>query len=102
MFKGLDEKTEDDLARRVLRELQDEYEKIELNLKATDNALGHITNNDERQVLSNVLQRFIQARSNLEELAFSMDISIDILNGSRGAAHNSIKKSIRKHDLNTQ
>jgi hypothetical protein len=90
----------EDLARRVLRELQDEYGAIDLKLMATNTALDDSTSNDERQVLANVLQRFIQARSNLEELTSSMGIPIDIINGNLGVAHNSTKIRVRKDSVN--
>lgn len=100
LAENLSDNEAEDLARRVLRELQDEYGAIDIKLMATNTALDESTNNDERQVLANVLQRFIQARSNFEELASSMGIPIDIINGSLGVAHNSTKIRVRKDSVN--
>lgn len=100
LAENLSDNEAEDLARRVLRELQDEYGAIDIKLMATNTALDESTSNDERQVLANVLQRFIQARSNFEELASSMGIPIDILNGSLGVAHNSTKIRVRKDSVN--
>lgn len=99
LAENLSDSEAEDLARRVLRELQDEYGAIDIKLMATNRALDESTSNDERQVLANVLQRFIQARSNFEELASSMGIPIDIINGSLGVAHNSTKIRVRKDSV---
>lgn len=100
LAENLSDNEAEDLAMRVLRELQDEYGAIDLKLMATNKALDDSTGNDERQVLANVLQRFIQARSNLEELTSSMGIPIDIINGNLGVAHNSTKIRVRKDSIN--
>lgn len=99
MFNNLSESERQDLARRILREFQDEYQNIDTKLKATELSLKNTSNNTERQILANVLQQFIALRSNIETIASNMDIPIDILNGSKGVAHNSYKKRVKKGNI---